>query len=271
MGRVGRPREDGERYPSGKLKQKPTGFAIAPAAWARIRVDMVKLSGDTRLASEVGRLSFHRLITDKQAATAFRIGEIYGAFERHKRKRRTTKSPSYEMGFGGDGIAEELMDAEELEQLEARIIEAESAFLALDEHLTTFPRAARAAIEQLCIDDCAINSMYLRDIGRLLDNVATFLLENTQSAKKKRRRKAKVRPPAPTPVATPARRADHEMRSWLSFMHTVRPDLDTAGLQAAYDIFSAMKDRGRFARAPDKPVDLGVKVSIDRPLLKLPT
>ena len=37
-----------------------------------------------------------------EAATAFQIGEVYGRYEAQIGKRRTTRSPSYESGFGGD-------------------------------------------------------------------------------------------------------------------------------------------------------------------------
>lgn len=246
--RVGRPREDGPRYPSGKLKPTTTRASVTPAAWARIRTDMVKASGDARLASEVGRLSFHGLLTDRQAATAFRIGEIYGAFERHKRKNRSSRSPSYEMGFGGEGIAEELMSTEALENLEAQIRAAESAFLELQDILEDYPSAAIAALEQLCVENCAINSTYLPHMGRLLDRVAAKLTESV--SKKRRQRQQRVPSPAPaqTPPRTPApgRGPDDDKAAWFTFMRAVRPDLDTMALNNAYDLFLAMKDRQRF-------------------------
>lgn len=252
--RAGAPRQSGERFPSGKLKPKPAGEPIAPAAWARLRTDVVKLTGDARLASQVGRLSFHRQLTDKQTVTAFRIGEIYGAYERFKGKRRSTRSPSYEMGFGGsDGIAEELMDAETLAQLEARIRAAETSFLTLQDELESYPRAARAALEQLCVEDCAINPMHLNDIAGLLDRVSKSIGET--GSKKRRRRIGQARArasAAPAPSTTtppaPARRTDKDKTAWLAFMHAMRPDLDDKELQAAHDFFVAMKDREQFNR-----------------------
>jgi len=252
-GRVGRPREEGDRYPGGKLKPKTklTRDAIAPAAWARVRSEVVAIAKDPRLASEVGRLSLHRIITDRQAVTAFRVGEIYGTYERLKGRRRSTRSPSYERGSGGEGIAEELMSDEALQDLESRIRTAEDAFLELMEILKPYPRTAVSALEQLCVEDRAIDPTYMGNMGRLLDNIAGAL---AASSKKRRRQKVTVAPARPrvkviSEVVTTApmvRPAPAEKAVLEELLVKLRPDLNEEQRAEAYRIFLAMKDRHRF-------------------------
>lgn len=180
MGKRGRPAKAGERYACGKLK--PTGDPVTGALWHRIREHAAKLARDERLASELGRLSFHRQITDAQAAAGFRVGLIYGMFERHySAPPRKTRSPSYQIGLTGDaGLAEELMEREAfVDQVRRRRASLE-AFLALQdefdswefsrnaasvrpdiEHHGATRRAPRLLIEAVCVDDCTISYLSL--------------------------------------------------------------------------------------------------------------
>ena len=168
----GRPPKPGERFPSGDIKPKgePTG-SISATAWQRIKAEGMRFGLDARLGSEIGRLSLHGELTNAQTVTAFRIGEIYGRFERYKRRRRSVASPSYESGFGDADVAEERMDPDELARHEVRIQDAERQFHLLQEELPAYPPAVKAAIEDLCVNDRMINPTQLAEVCYWLDRL----------------------------------------------------------------------------------------------------
>lgn len=242
----------GARFLCGKLR--PTGDPIQPAAWARLRGDAAKLLKDDRLSSQVGRLSFHRELSDAQATAAFRVGAIYGNFERHKSKRRSIGSPSYERAFRGDGdIAEELMDADTLEQLERAIQASAEAFRALMSELSLYPRPVCALIETLCVDDRAIPAQDLPIVREALDLLANFFGKSGSRKRARARRPKSVTTaaaPAPTPRA--ATFADIDAVVLRKLMKVLRPDLDEAGLRQATEIGGALKEREIFNRKKER-------------------
>lgn len=160
--RGGRPRKIGERYPNGRLKQGRDqavsvvgSSSISPTTVHRIREHARALGLDPRLGTELGRLVLFEQITSLEAAAGFRMAEVYGRFERQHGRRRATKSPSYEIGFGGRGG-----DNEE--------DNAEKPFMALQEHLKVFPPRARDELERLCVDDQPIGPAGLSDVRAML-------------------------------------------------------------------------------------------------------
>src|ERR1700731_3428485 len=108
---MSRPRKNGERYPSGKLKPQEQ---IAPAAWGRMKSDTIKIVLDPKMQSEIARLSFAGILTNSQAVSAFQIADVYQKYHRYKQLRTSPKSPSYEIGFGSSDIDEERMSDEQL-------------------------------------------------------------------------------------------------------------------------------------------------------------
>jgi len=160
MVKRGRPALPGERYPSGERRE-----ASDPRAENVFRrfTELEKTVGlDPRLTSQIGRLRYLKLITDIQAAAADKVGQVYGRFERTHRVRRHSVSPSYELGRGRSGF-----------EYDDEVIRAAQAdYQAVQDCIPAFPREARELIEQLCVDNCAVSSLHLPDIRRVLDKVA---------------------------------------------------------------------------------------------------
>jgi hypothetical protein len=129
----------GERYPSGDLKP-----VISPALWGRAR-DL----GGAQLKSELGRLCFHRELTDTQAAAGFLIAEIYSCEE-------STDS------------VEERPDA----TTAAATRPAHAARTALDCLLAEYPPKVCEAVIELCVLSRAVDWKLRPQIRQLLDHVA---------------------------------------------------------------------------------------------------
>lgn len=145
MGKGGRPRKDGPRYPSGQIKPQAAG--ITGAQLHRMR----RLSKDPILETQVGRLLFLEELTIEQARVAWKIGEIYGRYDRAMGRRRAAASPSYEVGRGRDTVTQESGDEAERSQTAMR------KFGALQAEIRVLwprrPGALRQALERLCVDD----------------------------------------------------------------------------------------------------------------------
>jgi len=91
----GRPRKPGERTPIGALKRVADN-GLTPTAIKRIKEDLERCAGDKRFESEVGpRLLFEKKLNDREAAAAFKVGEIYGRYERLHARRRSAVSPAW--------------------------------------------------------------------------------------------------------------------------------------------------------------------------------
>lgn len=155
----GRPALPGARYPSGERR---TDDPRSENIFRRF-VELEKTVGlDPRLTSQIGRLRYLKLVTDAQAAAADKVGQVYGRFERTHHKRRHAVSPSYQIGRGRS--THEYDDAE--------IAAAQADYDAVQDCIPAFPRAARAAVEALCVEDCAVPAWQLDDVQRVLDKVA---------------------------------------------------------------------------------------------------
>lgn len=116
-----------------------------------------------------------RLLTPAEAATAFRIGEIYGRYEAANGLTRSVRSPSYESGMCAGSNA--TLTAQAQERIEA----ARGAWRALQAEFDSYPMQARASvrglIEDLCVADMAVGAAQvdavkkiLRYMGRVLDS-----------------------------------------------------------------------------------------------------
>lgn len=246
MGKGGRPRKNGERYPSGDVK--PTVEGIAPALWQRIRADGMAKLLDPRFGSELGRLNMRAELTNAQTATGMRIGEIYGRFERYKRKPRSAKSPSYEMGFGGEpDIAEERMTSEEIAQHEDRVRAATTAWQDLQ---AKFPNsAARSIIEMLCVEDRPVPSHHLGDLRKLLDFIAAGFGAKWKAAKATSALRTKVPEAVKTaPGGELVRQRDSSLTALELVLRRVAPKLDPDGLKLCEQTFIVLRAREEFRR-----------------------
>lgn len=216
---------------------------MAPALLRRIFRAAEEGYADARLGSHVGYLLYHRQLTTAEATTAFHIGEIYGRYEAQIGKRRSTRSPSYESGFGGD-LRAEWLD----EEARDRIAAIKLQWLALQDEIEGYGRQARAMIESLCVNDEPVSAIYLSDIRRILVRLAMFF--RSRRAKKRRRRTAGLNVamplPAPAPQLDAPRRIDHDREAWLAVQRKLSPSLNERQLGAAYEIFQSVKERTKF-------------------------
>jgi hypothetical protein len=187
VGKRGRPALPGERYPNGE--RRAASDPRADNVFRRF-AELEQIVGlDPRLTSQIGRLRYLRLLTDNQAAAADKIGQIYGCFERIHERRRSSVSPSYQLGRStGEGRDYD----------PAEVAAAERDYRDLQDCIPAVPREARDVIEQLCVEDCAISSLYLPHVRVILDRVAVAfglgpVVRESISAATTRRRAARQR------------------------------------------------------------------------------
>lgn len=262
----GRPPKQGERFPSGKLKPaKSTIEPIAPALWARLKTEAVRLVGDTRFGSEIGRLSMHGELTAEQASAGFRFAQIYGRFERYKQCRRSAASPSYMAASGteedkGATITpetlvslgdEELLDDEALAELMGRITSADLAFRKVQKFMSSYPGNVRAALELLCVDDAVTNPVMLENIRNALDDLAVNLFRIKAAPKeeqKQKRRDVIVTRDGGGEVTGELVLPDPDKVAWRAVLRRLRPDMTDAQVDQAYALTVAIKAREVFQR-----------------------
>jgi hypothetical protein len=265
--KTGRPREEGERYPSGKLKPKtikPSIEPIAPALWDRLRSAAIAAVEDARLGSEVGKLSLHGELSATQASAAFRIAQIYGRFERYRDLRRSVGSPSYMVASSdiaddnkefeaitpemlARSMAEELLEPEQLADLEQRVDAADKRFLKLQGFMKVFPSNMRSAIEQLCVEDRPVNPGMIDAIGMALDEAAKFF--RIKSAPKDKEKKKPKREVIVTRDGAEHEIADPDKVAWMKALRALRPDLSDPELVQVYAMACALKAREVVERA----------------------
>jgi hypothetical protein len=142
------PRKRGKRYPCGKLK-RPEEQTLTLAEWKRCKSDGAKLRGKQWLASELGRRGCLRELSDAEVAAGFRVAAIYRNFERSMGLQRSARSPAYSVAHDGAAQAQVADDD--------RDAAAKSDFNALQDEIAGYSRGARAALEQLCVDDQPIS------------------------------------------------------------------------------------------------------------------
>lgn len=263
----GRPRQEGDRYPSGKLKAsklRPSIEPIAPALWDRARTAVIETLNDVRFGSELGRLSLRGEITAHEASAGFRLADIYGRFERYKGKRRSAASPSYMVAsspVGNDdsveaitpemlarSMAEELLDAEQLTALEANITVAAARMEKLQKFMRQLPSNTIAALELLCVEDRMVNPLIMEDVRIALDMIAGFFRAKA-APKEKEKKKAE-----PMVVYTPvhAEAEDPDRAAWMVALAKLRPDLTEPQRIEAYNMTVALKMRAVVRAAQEK-------------------
>lgn len=244
---MGRPKKDGDRYPSGDLV--PGNDGPAPALMGRL-TDVARLCGDPRLATQLSRLGLLGVLTNRQVQAGLRLGEIVNKWRRLERMVRSTpKSASLEGGFsGGAEVAEERMTAEQLAALQDTAIRAREEYDRVMEEIPVYPREVHQALLELCVEDQPISS-------RLYPEVKTQLNRLSAAFDDKRKRKPSrggVRPlrtvtekPVDKPVAA-FRPPDVALRAVELIAHELRPDMDADGIKRVKDAFAAYVAREKF-------------------------
>lgn len=283
---VGRRRNDGERYPGGKLrprsKLKPDVEPISGVLWQRLRAHGRALGIDQRLTSELGRLNLYGELTVAMTAAGLRIAEIYGRYEGLKGLRRSTKSPSYNASYGESGIAEELLGVDAMDILEDRIRKATEAYHKLvgreafiDEKRVRYPEIPgmipaklRNVIEQLCVEDKPVSPAAYDDIREFLHQLA--IVWKIQAAVQSpspnmaagrggrhgpalhfNKHEDAANPDATGKPAEP-KRPNLDRIFWIQVAKVLRPDLNEHELGEAFDIQQALKAREIFRRAKER-------------------
>jgi hypothetical protein len=250
MGRIGgRPRKAGERYPSGRLK-KP-GEAIAPARWGRIKNLLCKLAGLPEWENEIGRLLCMGELTNVQAASASKVGDVYRAYHRAKSLRYFAKSPNYERGFGDADLAEERMTPEQLEAFEARIRKAEEAWEKIDTYLAAVPRNVRQSVHDICIGSTPTNPMMLPNVRACLSDLAKRWEQGWRDQPQRYHQPAELKLVAPgrdNVEALTKHRRDTITEPLSAVVRKLRPDLDDDGIKQVVDVFHALRARADFRR-----------------------
>jgi len=116
--RRGRPRQPGNRYPSGKLRPEP---ANAVMLWKRQEVAVEKDLIRPEWGSEIGRLRRFDNITIEEMAMALRWAELRGRADAISGTQRpSAASPSYDRGFvNGSASSNPSISPEQVDVLEA--------------------------------------------------------------------------------------------------------------------------------------------------------
>jgi hypothetical protein len=262
-GSRGRPRVEGERYPSGKRKPGSSAPAQMPseisgALWQRMQQDHAKFFSDATFATELTRLGNAGKLTPREVSTGLRIAGIYGRFEYYKGLSRSAGSPHYIREFVAEGVAIDVTgtgftadDAGELGQgdavddREAREQEAGRAFKELQRVL---PVAMRAAVEALCVENVHIGYGQLIAVREALGIVDDTLPDKTTglSRKQKRARRKRIRPVLePATKAAPVK-LNPLKTAFLKAQRALSPHLDDEGLERAWELLSALKSREDF-------------------------
>jgi len=158
-GKRGRPRADRPRYPSGKAK--PEGAGITGTALQRLRA----LGTNPLLESPLGWLLYRGELGLEEWQAAGKIGEIYGRYDWAMGRRRSTASPSYEIGFRGES------NWESEDEAEAKAT-AVRRFGNLQAEIRLCPRGVKASIEELCVEGRACPPGWLPAVKIALNMLA---------------------------------------------------------------------------------------------------
>lgn len=129
--------------------------------------------GDPKLGCEIGRLHFAHKMTATEVEMAAHAAQIYGRYERLSGLKRSSKSPSYEIGYGRGGeTAENDRDGQ-----------ATRSWRELQSQIPLFPPWLQGAFEQLVIEDRHIGDNELKEVRALLCDLARFYKSSSEKRK----------------------------------------------------------------------------------------
>jgi hypothetical protein len=255
----GRPRAEGERYPSGKLKPaQPTAAPeMTGALWQRMLQDHSKVFSDTAFATELTRLGATGQLTPREVSTGLRVAGIYGRFEYYKHLSRSSASPHYIREFvsestGADpdalhfkGAGAELGRVFDADDREEREKEAMRAFKELQRIL---PMASRSDLEALCVENIHVGYQQLMAVREALKIVGDELPDKDTglSKKQKRARRKRVRPSLPEPTKAAPIKINPRKTAFLMLQRKLSPHLDDSGLERAWNTMKALEAREDF-------------------------
>jgi hypothetical protein len=104
---------------------------------------------------------FEKKLNDREAAAAFKVGEIYGRYERLHARRRSAISPSYTIGrSGAPELAGERMTGDQIAAREKRERDVEAAFAALQDEIPAYPPRWRSILEALCVENLHVPEVW---------------------------------------------------------------------------------------------------------------
>lgn len=273
MATRGRPRQEGERYPSGKLKPKSkpgpvVDFEKEPmsgTAWRQMIARSSDLLNDPSLATEVNRLGAAGKLSPAEVATANRIAGIYGRYEYYQGIKRTTASPYYVREFISsspdpeghpDGIVlgrEPVLGDERTEDdVEEAARKASEEFKDLQNVLL---RSHRFDIEALCVENSHLDYAGYLTAREALEVVREFFQTKDEGGKKlsraerrkilQKRRKAKMAKHEVVVADTPER-PNALKQAFMSTQKVLSPHLDHEQLEQAWETLCAVKHLNDF-------------------------
>lgn len=269
----GRPREAGERYPSGKLKPTAKSVAvpastgrsaISGALWQRMLADGQKMFGDARFGTELARLGATGQITPSEVATGIRVAAVYGRFEYYQNLQRSAASPHYirecvAEGAGSDTEAVNFAFKEGRERdrsfdpdsRELREQEATAAFKSLQDAL---PMEVRAQLEMLCVEDRHVGYQGLIRARVGLAIAKEHFTDEARGTSKRDRKLHKMRARlqmAPPPKAGPPSENPFK-EAFMAVQRKLAPHLTDDDLGLAWATLCALKARGDFRADKEK-------------------
>lgn len=250
----------------GRPPKSRTGIEpIAPALWDRIRRNVNAGLLPPIHASEIARLAQHGEITSTEAAAAFRVGEIYGRYERCVGCARSARSPSYEMGYSGHPPENQQERDEEQDRAEQ---DATKAWLSLQGMLSKMVVGASELrrLEELCVQNEAISPPDVQTVRKILENLAQYfrVVSAGKNVELKRHARASFRGTntvLSNTASPPARKQGADRAAFLSSVAPLIPNATQDQLDKAFDDYckgrateTAKRDRETFreekARGP---------------------
>jgi hypothetical protein len=259
----GRPRKEGERYKSGKLKPAPAPAApsssepMSGALWQRMLRDQSRVFSDATFATELTRLGTTGQLTPREVGVGLRIAGIYGRFEYHQHLSRSAASPYYTREFAAAAVADadisaitidtdrEIASALEADDREEREREATRAFRELQ---GLIPLALRRDIEALCVENLHVGHQQLLAVRAALEIVADGLPDKTTGLSRKKRRalRKRIRPSLPEPTKARPIKLNPLKDAFIQVQRQLAPQLDADDLEAAWADLCARRAREDF-------------------------
>jgi hypothetical protein len=263
----GRPSKSGDRYKCGKLRPaETTKQPISPALWQRIKTNGQKIGLDPRLGTELGRLALHDELTSAEVSAGFRIAEIYQAFETFHGRTRSAAGSSFFRQFVADmekpvEIGRRGTDDYVSITQEEREREAREDFDILQFYM---PAAQRDLVEQVCVASRPINPVSIPALKMVLQYFFEIFRDDKNYRSKRSKKfdadapKIKFYKPKkgkPKTVEKPVesaepkpKRVDPRKVAYLQTLRIMRPDLDDAQLEQAWDVYRALISRADFRK-----------------------
>jgi hypothetical protein len=265
----GRPRIEGERYPSGKLKPGAVTLIAVTAAgdagarapisgalWQRMIADGEKIFGDARFGTELTRLGALGQITSSEVATGIRVAGIYGRFEYYKNLKRSAASPHYIREYISEGAgsdtelinftAKEGRERDRSFNVDDRELREADAAKAFNELQQALPHEFRSCVEALCVENVYVGYQGLirARIGLAICKEHFADIEKGTKKDRKKKRRAAI---APAPAAKPAS-VNPFKDAFFKVQRALNPKLADADLENAWNVMCALKARADFRR-----------------------